>query len=327
MAETFMFNALRAAIDEEMERDPTVFVLGEDVGHYGGSYKVTKDLYKKYGELRLLDTPIAENSFTGMAIGAAMTGLRPIVEGMNMGFLLLAFNQIANNAGMLRYTSGGNFKIPLVIRGPGGVGRQLGAEHSQRLEAYFQAVPGLKIVACSTPYNAKGLLKSAIRDPNPVLFFEHVLLYNLKEDLPEEEYLLPLDKAEIVRSGEDVTILTYSRMRHHVLQAVKTLEKEGYDPEVIDLISLKPLDFETIGASIRKTHRVVIVEECMKTGGIGAELCASIMERYFDELDAPVIRLSSQDIPTPYNGTLENLTIVQPPQIVAAVEKLVQGQV
>ncbi|HIK35066.1 MULTISPECIES: alpha-ketoacid dehydrogenase subunit beta [unclassified Thermosynechococcus] len=327
MAETLMFNALRAAIDEEMERDPTVFVLGEDVGHYGGSYKVTKDLYKKYGELRLLDTPIAENSFTGMAIGAAMTGLRPIVEGMNMGFLLLAFNQIANNAGMLRYTSGGNFKIPIVIRGPGGVGRQLGAEHSQRLEAYFQAVPGLKIVACSTPYNAKGLLKSAIRDPNPVLFFEHVLLYNLKEDLPEEEYLLPLNKAEIVRSGEDVTILTYSRMRHHVLQAVKTLEKEGYDPEVIDLISLKPLDFETIGASIRKTHRVLIVEECMKTGGIGAELSASIMERYFDELDAPVIRLSSQDIPTPYNGTLENLTIVQPPQIVAAVQKLVQGQV
>jgi pyruvate dehydrogenase E1 component beta subunit len=322
-----MFNALRAAIDEEMERDPTVFVLGEDVGHYGGSYKVTKDLYKKYGELRLLDTPIAENSFTGMAIGAAMTGLRPIVEGMNMGFLLLAFNQIANNAGMLRYTSGGNFKIPIVIRGPGGVGRQLGAEHSQRLEAYFQAVPGLKIVACSTPYNAKGLLKSAIRDPNPVLFFEHVLLYNLKEDLPEEEYLLPLDKAEVVRTGQDVTILTYSRMRHHVLQAVKTLEKEGYDPEVIDLISLKPFDFETIGASIRKTHRVVIVEECMKTGGIGAELSASIMERYFDELDAPVIRLSSKDVPTPYNGTLENLTIVQPPQIVAAVQNLVQGQV
>ncbi|ATS17489.1 alpha-ketoacid dehydrogenase subunit beta [Parathermosynechococcus lividus PCC 6715] len=327
MAETLMFNALRAAIDEEMERDPTVFVLGEDVGHYGGSYKVTKDLYKKYGELRLLDTPIAENSFTGMAIGAAMTGLRPIVEGMNMGFLLLAFNQIANNAGMLRYTSGGNFKIPIVIRGPGGVGRQLGAEHSQRLEAYFQAVPGLKIVACSTPYNAKGLLKSAIRDPNPVLFFEHVLLYNLKENLPEEEYYLPLDKAEVVRPGTEVTILTYSRMRHHVLQAVRTLENEGYDPEVIDLISLKPLDFETIGASVCKTHRVVIVEECMKTGGIGAELSASIMERYFDELDAPVVRLSSQDVPTPYNGTLENLTIVQPPQIVAAVQKLVRGQI
>lgn len=326
MAETLLFNALREAIDEEMAKDPTVLVMGEDVGHYGGSYKVTKDLYKKYGELRLLDTPIAENSFTGMAVGAAMTGLRPIIEGMNMGFLLLAFNQIANNAGMLRYTSGGNFKIPVVIRGPGGVGRQLGAEHSQRLEAYFQAVPGLKIVACSTPYNAKGLLKSAIRDNNPVLFFEHVLLYNLKENLPDEEYYLPLDKAEIVRSGNDVTVLTYSRMRHHTVQAAKTLEKEGYDPEIIDLLSLKPLDFDTIGASIRKTHRVIVVEECMRTGGIGAEIVASINDRFFDELDAPVIRLSSQDIPTPYNGTLESLTIVQPQQIVEAVKKIVDGQ-
>ena len=323
MAETLFFNALREAIDEEMARDSTVFVLGEDVGHYGGSYKVTKDLYKKYGELRVLDTPIAENSFTGMAVGAAMTGLRPIIEGMNMGFLLLAFNQIANNAGMLRYTSGGNFTIPMVIRGPGGVGRQLGAEHSQRLEAYFQAVPGLKIVACSTPRNAKGLLKSAIRDENPVLFFEHVLLYNLKEDLPEKEYLLPLDKAEVVRQGKDVTILTYSRMRHHAMQAVKTLEKDGYDPEVIDLISLKPLDFETIGASVRKTHRVIIVEEGMRTGSIGAELTASINDRLFDELDAPVLRLASQDIPTPYNGSLERLTIVQPEQVVEAVQKMV----
>lgn len=323
MAETLLFNALREAIDEEMARDPAVFVLGEDVGHYGGSYKVTKDLHKKYGDLRVLDTPIAENSFTGMAVGAAMTGLRPIIEGMNMGFLLLAFNQIANNAGMLRYTSGGNYKIPMVIRGPGGVGRQLGAEHSQRLEAYFQGVPGLKLVACSTPYNAKGLMKAAIRDDNPVLFFEHVLLYNLKENLPEEEYVLPLDKAEVVRRGKDVTILTYSRMRHHVMAAVKTLEKEGLDPEVIDLISLKPLDFETIGESIRKTHRVIIVEECMKSGGIGAELTASINDRLFDELDAPVLRMASQDIPTPYNGTLENLTIVQPPQIVEAVQKMV----
>ncbi|MFN5593696.1 MAG: alpha-ketoacid dehydrogenase subunit beta [Aphanizomenon sp.] len=323
MAETLFFNALREAIDEEMSRDSSVFVLGEDVGHYGGSYKVTKDLHQKYGDLRVLDTPIAENSFTGIAVGAAMTGLRPIIEGMNMGFLLLAFNQISNNAGMLRYTSGGNFKIPMVIRGPGGVGRQLGAEHSQRLEAYFQAVPGLKIVACSTPYNAKGLLKAAIRDDNPVLFFEHVLLYNLKEDLPETEYVLPLDKAEIVRRGKDVTILTYSRMRYHVLQAVKVLEKQGYDPEVIDLISLKPLDFNTIGASIRKTHRVIVVEECMRTGGIGAELTASINDRLFDELDAPVLRLSSQDIPTPYNGNLERLTIVQPEQIVEAVQKMV----
>ena len=324
MPKCFMFDALREAVDEEMQQDQSVFVLGEDVGHYGGSYKVTKDLHAKYGDLRILDTPIAENSFTGMAIGAAMTGLRPIVEGMNMSFLLLAFNQIANNAGMLRYTSGGNFHIPLVIRGPGGVGRQLGAEHSQRLEAYFQAIPGLKIVACSTPYNAKGLLKSAIRDNNPVVFFEHVLLYNLQQDIPRESYLLPLDKAEIVRKGSEVTVLTYSRMRYHVVQAVEGLVNEGYDPEIIDLISLKPLDIDTVMSSIQKTHKAIIVEECMKTGGIGAELVAQINEFCFDDLDAPVIRLSSQDIPTPYNGSLEKATVIQPKQISKVIKELVK---
>nr|YP_009314128.1 Pyruvate dehydrogenase E1 component, beta subunit [Izziella formosana]SCW22382.1 Pyruvate dehydrogenase E1 component, beta subunit [Izziella formosana] len=322
MSKILLFDALREATDEEMQKDSTVLVIGEDVGHYGGSYKVTKGLHAKYGDLRVLDTPIAENSFTGMAIGAAMTGLRPIVEGMNMSFLLLAFNQISNNAGMLRYTSGGNFTIPIVIRGPGGVGRQLGAEHSQRLEAYFQAIPGLKIVACSTPYNAKGLLKSAIRDNNPVIFFEHVLLYNLQDDIPDTEYTLPLDKAEIVRSGQDVTILTYSRMRHHVIQAVDNLVAEGYDPEVIDLISLKPLDMDTITASIKKTHKAIVVEECMKTAGIGAELIAQIDEHVFDDLDHPVIRLSSQDIPTPYNGILEKATVIHPQQIQKAVKDI-----
>ena len=327
MAETLLFNALREAIDEEMARDPYVCVMGEDVGQYGGSYKVTKDLYEKYGELRVLDTPIAENSFTGMAVGAAMTGLRPIVEGMNMGFLLLAFNQISNNMGMLRYTSGGNYTIPAVVRGPGGVGRQLGAEHSQRLEAYFHAVPGIKIVAVSTPTNAKGLMKAAIRDNNPVLFFEHVLLYNLSEDIPEGDYICALDQAEIVRPGKDVTILTYSRMRHHCLKAVDQLTEAGVDVELIDLVSLKPFDMATISASIRKTHRVLIVEECMKTGGIGAELMALITENCFDELDVRPMRLSSQDIPTPYNGVLENLTIIQPSQIVAAAKALKAGQV
>jgi len=323
MAETFMFDALREATDEEMQKDKSVLVLGEDVGHYGGSYKVTKDLHAKYGDLRILDTPIAENSFMGMAIGAAITGLRPIVEGMNMSFLLLAFNQISNNAGMLRYTSGGNFRIPIVIRGPGGVGRQLGAEHSQRLEAYFQAIPGLKIIACSTPYNAKGLLKSAIKDSNPVIFFEHVLLYNLKEDLPTEEYYLPLDKAELVKEGNQVTIVTYSRMRHHVMEAVDVLIEEGYSPEVIDLVSLKPIDIHTIGNSINKTNKLIIVEECMKTGGIAAEIIAQVNDYYFDSLDAPIVRLSSQDIPTPYNGTLEKATVINPQQIVNAVRKLV----
>ena len=327
MAETLLFNALREAIDEEMARDPYVCVMGEDVGQYGGSYKVTKDLYEKYGELRVLDTPIAENSFTGMAVGAAITGLRPIVEGMNMGFLLLAFNQISNNMGMLRYTSGGNYTIPAVVRGPGGVGRQLGAEHSQRLEAYFHAVPGIKIVAVSTPTNAKGLMKAAIRDNNPVLFFEHVLLYNLSENIPEGDYICALDQAEIVRPGKDVTILTYSRMRHHCLKAVEQLTEAGVDVELIDLVSLKPFDMATISASIRKTHRVLIVEECMKTGGIGAELMALITENCFDELDVRPMRLSSQDIPTPYNGVLENLTIIQPSQIVAAAKALKAGQV
>ncbi|MFN7899140.1 MAG: alpha-ketoacid dehydrogenase subunit beta [Synechococcaceae cyanobacterium] len=327
MAETLLFNALREAIDEEMARDPRVCVMGEDVGHYGGSYKVTKDLCNKYGELRVLDTPIAENSFTGMAVGAAMTGLRPIVEGMNMGFLLLAFNQISNNMGMLRYTSGGNFTIPAVVRGPGGVGRQLGAEHSQRLEAYFHAVPGIKIVAVSTPTNAKGLMKAAIRDNNPVLFFEHVLLYNLSEEIPDGDYLCALDRAEIVREGKDITMLTYSRMRHHCLKAVEKLEQEGVDVELIDLISLKPFDLDTITRSIRKTHKVLVVEECMKTGGIGAELLALITEHCFDELDARPVRLSSQDIPTPYNGKLENLTIIQPHQIVTAAQQLCQGAV
>nr|YP_009397454.1 pyruvate dehydrogenase E1 component beta subunit [Dasyclonium flaccidum]ARW66640.1 pyruvate dehydrogenase E1 component beta subunit [Dasyclonium flaccidum] len=322
MSKTFLFDALREATDEEMEKDLSVFVLGEDVGHYGGSYKVTKDLHVKYGDLRILDTPIAENSFMGMAVGSAMTGLRPIVEGMNMSFLLLAFNQISNNAGMLRYTSGGNFKIPMVIRGPGGVGRQLGAEHSQRLEAYFQAIPGLKIVACSTPYNAKGLLKSAICDNNPVIFFEHVLLYNLYDNLPDTEYFVPLDKAELVREGNDITIITYSRMRHHVMQAVETLIEDGYNPEVIDLISLKPIDIDSIIKSLSKTHHLLVVEECMKTGGIAAEVIAQVNDKCFDLLDAPVVRLSSQDIPTPYNGNLEKATVIHPQQIVDSVRML-----
>ncbi|XP_039840288.1 pyruvate dehydrogenase E1 component subunit beta-3, chloroplastic-like isoform X1 [Panicum virgatum] len=322
--EVLMFEALREALIEEMNLDPTVCVMGEDVGHYGGSYKVTKGLADMFGDLRVLDTPIAENSFTGMGVGAAMKGLRPVVEGMNMGFLLLAYNQISNNCGMLHYTSGGQFKIPVVIRGPGGVGRQLGAEHSQRLESYFQSIPGLQMVACSTPYNAKGLMKAAIRSENPVVLFEHVLLYNLKEKIPDEEYICCLEEAEMVRPGEHVTILTYSRMRYHVMQAAKTLVNKGYDPEVIDIRSLKPFDLHTIGNSIKKTHRVLIVEECMRTGGIGASLRSAIIDNFWDYLDAPVMCLSSQDVPTPYAATLEDATVVQPAQIVAAVEQICQ---
>lgn len=322
MKQLFLFEALRQGIEEEMAKDPRVFILGEDVGHYGGSYKVTKDLAQKYGDLRVLDTPISENSFTGMGIGAAMAGLRPIIEGMNMGFLLLAFNQIANNAGMLHYTSGGNFTIPIVIRGPGGVGRQLGAEHSQRLESYFQSIPGLQIVACSTCYNAKGLIKAAIRSENPIILFEHVLLYNFKQHIPENEFLVCLEKAETIRTGNDLTIITYSRMTHHVLRASQELLSYGYDPEIINLISLKPFDLATIGVSVCKTHKVLIVEECMRTGGIGATLRANIMEYFFDYLDAPIICLSSQDVPTPYSGPLEEWTVIQPSQIISAIKRL-----
>ncbi|XP_002979777.2 pyruvate dehydrogenase E1 component subunit beta [Selaginella moellendorffii] len=325
--EILLFDALREGLEEEMARDPTVCVIGEDVGHYGGSYKVTKGLAEKFGDLRVLDTPICENSFTGMGIGAAMTGLRTVVEGMNMGFLLLAYNQISNNAGMLHYTSGGQFKIPIVIRGPGGVGKQLGAEHSQRLESYFQSVPGLQMVACSTPYNAKGLMKAAIRSDNPVILYEHVLLYNLKERIPDEEYVLCLEEAELVRPGKDVTILTYSRMRHFVLQAAKTLVERGYDPEIIDIRSLKPFDLFTIGNSIKKTHKVLIVEECMRTGGIGASLRAAIVDNFWDFLDGRPECLSSQDVPTPYAATLEDATVVQPAQIVVKVEQMCQGLV
>lgn len=316
-----MWEALRQAVDEEMDRDPTVMMMGEDVGHYGGSYKVSYDLYKKYGEFRLLDTPICEYSFMGMGVGAAMTGLRPIVEGMNMGFLLLAFSQISNNAGMLHYTSGGNFKCPMVIRGPGGVGRQLGAEHSQRLESYFQAIPGVQLVACSTPANSKALLKSAIRSENPVVFFEHVLLYNVK-GVTYEDYCQPLEAAEMVREGKDVTILTYSRMRYVVESAVKELVAQGFDPEVIDLISLKPFDQHSIMESVKKTHRVIIVEECMRSGGIGASVSAWISENMINELDHEVIRLSSQDVPTAYAKPLEDATIVQSKDVVRAVQRV-----
>jgi len=355
-----MWEALREAVDEEMEKDPTVSaqlrplplppptsphrarapapggtprprpppppppaqgcMVGGGGGHYGGSYKVSFDLYKKFGSLRVLDTPICENAFLGMGVGAAMTGLRPIVEGMNMGFLLMAFNQISNNCGMLHYTSGGQYKVPIVIRGPGGVGKQLGAEHSQRLESYFQSIPGVQLVACSTVENSKALLKSAIRSDNPIVFFEHVLLYNVKGVPGGKDVYQSLEKAEIARPGSDVTILTYSRMRYTSMQAATELAKEGIDCEVIDLISIKPFDLHTIKQSIEKTRNVVIVEECMRTGGIGASLSATISEKFFYDLDHEVVRLSSQDVPTAYAAQLEADTIVQPADVVAAVK-------
>lgn len=324
MTVRFLFEALQKAVDEEMERDNRVVLLGEDIGHYGGSYKVTQGLYDKYGPHRVIDTPIAEYSFVGAAVGAAATGLIPVVEGMNMAFILLAYSQIANNMGMLCATSGGHFQVPMVLRGPGGIGKQLGAEHSQRLESYFQSVPGLQIITCSTPYNAKGLLKSAIRSKNPILFIEHVLLYNVKGEVPDTDYVLPLEKAELIREGKDLTILTYSRQRYNVMQAVKVVSEQGYDPEVIDLISLKPFDLETIGKSIKKTHKVLIVEECMMTGGISNVLHGLIIDNFFDDLDAPPSCLSSPNVPTPYAGPLEEMTVVQTNDIVESIKSIVK---
>ncbi|KAL8439510.1 hypothetical protein Efla_001441 [Eimeria flavescens] len=249
----------------------------------------------------------------------AMHGLRPVVEGMNMGFLLLAFNQISNNAGMVRATSGGQFDVPLVIRGPGGVGKQLGPEHSQRIEAYLLAVPGLKLVACSTPRNARGLLKSAIREDNPVVFFEHVLTYGITEEIPLLPYTQPLDKAEIALEGEDVTILAYSKLRHVALEAAKTLEKLGIHPEVVDLISLKPLDIQTIKQSIKKTGKCLILDESSRTGGIGGEVFTQVVENCFEDLLLPPVRLATKDIPTPYARVLEEAAIITKEDVINSV--------
>lgn len=314
-----LYQALHMAMAEELARDPTVCIMGEDVGHYGGSYKTTKDFHFRFGNLRCLDTPICENTFLGMGVGAAMHGLRPVVEGMNLGFLLLAFNQISNNAGMVRATSGGQFDVPMVIRGPGGVGKQLGPEHSQRIEAYLMAVPGLKLVACSTPRNARGLLKSAIRENNPVVFFEHVLTYGITEEIPLLPYTLPIDKAEIALEGSDITILCYSKLRHVAMDAAKELKKLNIHPEIVDLISLKPLDMETIKKSVQKTKRCIILDESSRTGGIGGEIYAQVVENCYESLIQPPVRLATKDIPTPYAKELEDATIIDKTDVFNAV--------
>lgn len=308
--------ALHMATYEEMKRDKNVYVIGEDVGLYGGSYKVTKNLAHFFGFARVLDTPICENAFMGLGIGSAINGLRPIVEGMNLSFLIMAFNQISNNAGMLRYMTDGQFNIPLVIRGPGGVGKQLGPEHSQRIESYLMSVPGIKIVACSTPFNARGLLKSAIRDDNPVVFLEHVLLYNVTEEIPLLPYTLPIDKAEIVKKGTDLSILCYGINRHIAVEAAKELKKNNIDVEIVDLISLKPFDLETIKYSLQKTKKCLILDESAAYGGIGAELYTQIMENFSSYLKRKPVRLCTKDIPIPYSSAMEDACVVKKEDVV-----------
>lgn len=314
--------ALDEALKEEMRRDKTVFLLGEDIGLQGGAFGVTRGLLKEFGPERVRNTPISELLIAGAAVGAALGGYRPIAEIMYIDFSTLAMDQIVNQAAKMRYMTGGKVKVPLVIRTQGGGGRGSAAQHSQSLEAWFVHIPGLKVIMPSTPYDAKGLLKTAIRDDNPVIFIEHKLLYPLKGVVPDSEYSIPLGKAEVKREGKDVTIIATSLMVHKALSAAKNLEKEGIDAEVIDPRSLVPLDKETLVNSVKKTGRAVVVHEACKRCGIGAEIASSIMEKAFDFLDGPVVRVAGANTPIPYNMTLEKLARPDGKNIVNAVKKM-----
>jgi pyruvate dehydrogenase E1 component beta subunit len=315
-------DALNAALREEMQRDDNVFLMGEEVAEYDGAYKVSRGLLHEFGPRRVVDTPIAELGFTGIGVGAAMVGLRPIVEVMTFNFALLAIDQIVNAAAKIRYMSGGQIGCPMVVRGPGGAALQLGAQHSQAFESWYANIPGLKVVMPATPADAKGLLKSAIRDDNPVIFIEGEMLYNQKGDVPDEEYLIPLGKADIKRPGKDVTIICHSKTVAPALNAAKTLSEEGIDAEVIDLRTITPLDQETILSSVAKTNRVVVAEEGWGFAGVGAQVVDVIQREAFDQLDAPVIRVHQADVPMPYNKHLEKAAKADATKIAAAVHQV-----
>ena len=315
-------DALNQALREEMHRDPRVFLMGEEVGVYQGAYKVSRGLLQEFGERRVIDTPITEEGFAGAGVGAAMVGLRPVIEMMTWNFSILAMDQIINGAAKMLYMSGGQFPIPMVIRGPGGAAHQLAAQHSQSLEGWFAHVPGLKVVAPSTPYDAKGLLKSAIRDDDPVIFFEGETLYGSKGEVPEGEYTIPLGVSDVKREGSDVTIIAWSKMVSVALKAAATLEEDGVSCEVIDPRTLRPLDVEPLLASVRKTNRCVIVEEGWEYAGIGAQLAYLVHREAFDELDAPVTRVTGADVPMPYAKNLEHLAMPQPGRVIEAVRQV-----
>lgn len=315
-------DALREAIELEMRRDNRVFIMGEDIAAYGGAYAVTKGLVDEFGEKRVRDTPLSEEAIVGAGIGAAMVGLRPIVELMTINFSLLAMDQIINNASKIRYMSGGQFTVPLVIRMPGGGGAQRGAQHAQSLEPWYAHSPGLMVVMPSTPRDAKGLLTAAIREENPVIFIEHELLYTIKGEVPEGEFVLPLSKSEVKRPGKDVTLVSYSRMLLVCLQAAEELAKEGIDVEVIDLRTIRPLDLDPVLASVRKTNRAVVVEEGWGTYGIGAGLASLIYEMAFDFLDAPIERVAGADVPMPYAINLERLALPGKDDVIRALRKV-----
>ncbi|NUP12016.1 MAG: pyruvate dehydrogenase complex E1 component subunit beta [Polyangiaceae bacterium] len=315
--------AIRMGMVEEMERDDRVFIVGEEVGHYQGAYKVTEGMLDKFGPKRVIDAPITESGFTGISIGAAMVGLRPIVEYMTWNFSAVAFDQILNNAAKIRQMSGGQLHVPIVLRAPNASAKQVGSQHSHAMEHFYTHVPGLKVVAPSTCADAKGLIKSAIRDDDPVLYMESETLYNLKGDVPEDpEFLVPLGKANVVREGGDVTIISWSRLVHISLQAAEQLAKEGIDAEVIDVRSLRPLDEETLVASVTKTHRAVVAYEGWPYGGVGAEIVDRIQRLAFDDLDAPIERVTTLDYPMPYNAKLEQFVIPNVERIVGAAKRV-----
>lgn len=323
MARITYREALNQALREELERDERVFIMGEEVGNFGGAFKVTDGLLAVYGEKRVRDTPISELTIVGSGIGAAMGGLKPIVELMTVNFSLLAMDQIVNHASKIHYMFGGHAKVPIVIRAPQGAGHQLGAQHSQSFEAYFLHSPGLRVVIPATPADAKGLLKTCVRQENPVIFLEHESLYSVKGEVPEGEHLVPLGKANVLRVGKDVTIVAYSKCVYDALAAADALENESIDAEVIDLRTLNPLDIATVIESVKKSGKAIVVYEGWRMGGAGAEIAAQIYEAAFDHLDAPVERVATLDTPMPYNARLERAVLPSAADIVKVAEQLV----
>jgi pyruvate dehydrogenase E1 component beta subunit len=322
MARITIREAISQALWEEMERDPNVFILGEEVGVWGGSYAVTKGFYDHFGPERVKDTPIAESAIIGAAIGAALTGLRPVAEIMTINFAFSAFDHIVNQAAKIHHMFAGQMKVPMVIRTVSGGGRQLGATHSQTPDAIFAHFPGLKVVAPGTPEDAKGLLKSAIRIDDPVLFIESATLYQLRGEISEGENLIPIGKSKVQRQGKDVTIVTYSKMLEASMKAADLLSQDGIEVEIVDLRTLRPLDMEPVLDSFKKTNRAVIVEEGWKSFGVGAEVAARIYEEAFDYVDAPIQRVAQKEVPLPYNRTLEQLALPQVEDVVKAVKEV-----
>lgn len=315
-------DALNQALREEMHRDDRVFLMGEEVAVYQGAYKVSKGLLQEFGEMRVVDTPITELGFAGVGVGAAMTGLRPIIEFMTWNFALLAIDQVVNVAAKMLYMSGGQFPMPIVFRGPNGSALQLAAQHSQAWESWLAHIPGLKVVAPGTPYDAKGLLKAAIRDDNPVCFLEGEMLYNTKGEVPEGEYIIPLGKAEVKREGDHVTLVTHGKMVLVALQTAEQLAKEGIRCEVVDLRTIRPMDVDTITASVRKTNRCVVVEEGWEVCGVGAQVVDYVQRHCFDHLDAPVLRVHQADAPMPYTKSLEKAAKPDVAKTIAAVKQV-----